>query len=263
MNLKSIKRRLYADFFRPSKEVEYERIIKTAKEKGYEFHTILSFEDVLKTGIDKNKKYLILRRDIDTADFYILRKFIEIEKKYGARSTSYFRWNTINTKLMADIENVGGESSYHYEEIASFCYQHKIRKKEVAIERMEEIRDLFITNIEKFRKKTGMNCLTVASHGDYVNTKFQFQNKELMNERVRKEAGIIREAYDSEHMSALTFRIADQVEGDNTTTKVIEALERGEHVLEFLTHPRQWNSPICVNLKEEINRFFKGLYMQL
>ena len=103
-----IKQRLYANFFRPSKGADYERIIKTAKEKGYEFHSVLSFEEVLKTGVDSNKKYLILRRDIDTADFKILRKFLEIEKKYGARSTSYFRWNTINTKLMADIEKWGG-----------------------------------------------------------------------------------------------------------------------------------------------------------
>lgn len=105
-----IKQRIYADFFRPSKEADYERIIKTAKEKGYEFHTVLSFEEVLKTGVDKDKKYLILRRDVDTADFKILRMFLEIEKKYGARSTSYFRWNTINKKLMADIEKWGSLS---------------------------------------------------------------------------------------------------------------------------------------------------------
>lgn len=259
----NIKKRLYADFFRPSKEDDYEMIIKTAKDKGYEFHTVLSFEDILKSGIDKKKKYLILRRDIDTADYKIVRMFLEIEKKYGARSTSYFRWNTYNVSLMNEIEQSGGESSYHYEEIASFCYRHRIRKKEIAIERMEEIRDLFIDNIKKFRKVTGMKCQTVASHGDYVNTKFQFQNKELMDERVRQATGIIREAYDLEHISALTLRIADQVEGDNTTTKVIEALERGEHVLEVLTHPRQWNSPIWVNFKEEIVRVCKGLYMRL
>lgn len=259
----NIKERLYADFFRPSKEDDYEMIIKTAKDKGYEFHTVLSFEDVLRSGIDKEKKYLILRRDIDTADYKILRRLIEIEKKYGARSTSYFRWNTYNVSLMKEIEECGGECSYHYEEIATFCYRHRIRKKEIAIERMEEIRDLFVENIKKFRKVTGMKCLTVASHGDYVNTQFQFQNKALIDERVRQEAGIVREAYDPEHMSALTFRIADQVEGDNTTHKVIEALERGEHVLEVLTHPRQWNSPIWVNLKEEINRVCKGLYMRV
>ena len=49
---------------------------------------------------------------------------------------------------------------------------------------MEEIRDILISNIIKFRKETGQSCLTIASHGDYVNTKFQFQNKELVDERL-------------------------------------------------------------------------------
>jgi len=43
----NIKRRLYNDFFRPSKEGEYERILKAARDNGYEFHTVLSFEDVV------------------------------------------------------------------------------------------------------------------------------------------------------------------------------------------------------------------------
>lgn len=84
-----------------------------------------------------------------------------------------------------------------------------------------------------------------------------------MNDRVREICGIIREAYDPEHIDMLTCRLADQVEGNNFTVKAIEAIKRGEPVLELLTHPRQWNSPIWVNLKEEINRVCKQLYMRL
>lgn len=136
----NIKKRLYDDFFRPSKEREYEEILKTAKENGYEFHTMLSFEDVMGgSKTNSNKKYLILRRDIDTADSSILRKFLELEIKYGARATYYFRWNTIDKKLMRDIEEAGGEASYHYEEIATFCYKHKIRSKEAVLSRIEVI----------------------------------------------------------------------------------------------------------------------------
>lgn len=47
----NIKRRLYNDFLRPSKEDEYERILRTAKEARYEFHTVLSFEDVVGGGV--------------------------------------------------------------------------------------------------------------------------------------------------------------------------------------------------------------------
>ena len=76
----SLNHRLYNDFFRPSKEDDYEKIIKSAKDYGYEFHTVLSFEDVIKNGIEDGKKYLIIRRDIDLADSIILRKMLALEK---------------------------------------------------------------------------------------------------------------------------------------------------------------------------------------
>lgn len=258
----NIKQRLYNDFFRPSKECDYELILKAAHDNGYEVHTMLSFEDVIKKGVEEGKKYLILRRDIDTADFKILRKMLALEKEYGARATYYFRWNTVSVKLMKEIAE-GGEASYHFEEIATYCYRHRIRSKDRMMEHIEEIKDLFIAQYAKFKAKTGQPCLTVASHGDYVNSKFKIQNKELIDDRVRKVCGIQREAYDAAHMDMLTCRIADQVEMERFTEKAIAAIERGEPVLELLTHPRQWNSPIWVNLKEEIGRVFKQIYMGL
>ncbi len=255
--------RIYNDFFRPSKEDEYERILQSARDNGYEFHTMLSFEDVIANGIDEGRKYLILRRDIDTADFKILRKMLLLEKKYGARATYYFRWNTLNVKLMHEIADAGGEASYHFEEIASYCYKHHIKDKNKMLHHIEDIRDLFIKQYERFKKRTGLPCLTVASHGDYMNTRFKYQNKELIDERVRKLCGIMREAYDAQHMDMLTCRIADQQEMECFTEKAIAAIARGEPVLELLTHPRQWNSPVWVNLKEEIGRVIRGLYMNL
>lgn len=259
----NIKKRLYNDFFRPSKENEYELILKTAKECGYEFHTMLSFEDVISEGVKECGKYLILRRDIDTADFKILRKMLSLEKKYGARATYYFRWNTMNVELMKDIAAAGGEASYHFEEIATYCYKHHIKEKDKMLQHIEDIRDLFIEQYNKFKKRTGQPCLTIASHGDYMNTRFQYQNKELIDERVRKVCGIQREAYDAQHMDLLTCRIADQKEMDSFTEKAIAAIERGEPVIELLTHPRQWNSPFWVNLKEEVIRVTKGIYMNI
>lgn len=259
----TVKQRIYNDFFGPSKEDDYEKILKAAYDNGYEFHTVLSFESVIGGGRIERKKYLILRRDIDTADFSILRKMLNLEKKYGARATYYFRRNTLNVDLMKDIALAGGEASYHYEQIATYCYKHRIRSREEMMLHMEEIRDLFIKQYEEFKDLTGQPCKTVASHGDYVNTKFAYPNKELMNDRVRERCGIIREAYDPEHIDMLTCRFADQVEGNNFTDRAIEAIKRGEPVLELLTHPRQWNSPIWVNLKEEINRVCKQLYMRL
>ena len=259
----NIIHRIYNDFFRPSKEDDYEKILKMAKEKGYVFHTMLSFEDVIKKGVEPNIKYLILRRDIDTADSSILRKMLALEKKYRARATYYFRWNTIDVKLMQEIAEAGGEASYHYEEIATYCYKHRIKSKDVMMQHIEKIRDLFIEQYAKFKEKTGQLCLTIASHGEFVNTKFKVQNAVLVDNRVREACDIKREAYDKPHMDVLTCRIADQVEMDNFTNKAIAAIERGEPVLELLTHPRQWNSPIWINLKEEINRVCKEIYWKL
>lgn len=259
----NIKRRLYNDFLRPSKEGEYEAILKAARDNGYEFHTMLSFEDVVGGGRIEGKKYLILRRDIDTADFKILRKMLALEKRFGARCTYYFRWNTINVQLMKDIAEAGGEASYHFEEIATYCYKHRIRSKEEMLQHIENIRDFFISQYDKFKAKTGQPCLTIASHGDYINTRFKYQNKELIDERVRKATGIVREAYDLPHMDMLTCRIADQVEMEEFTSKAIAAIKRGEPVLELLTHPRQWNSPVWVNLKEEIGRVARGMWMRI
>lgn len=258
-----IKQRFYNDFLRPSKEDEYEKILKAARDNGYEFHTVLSFEDIILGGSIGGKKYLILRRDIDTADSKILRKMLALEKKYGARATYYFRWNTIDVKLMHEIAEAGGEASYHYEEIATYCYKHKIKSRDVMMQHIEDIRDLFIEQYAKFKEKTGQPCLTIVSHGEFVNTRLKVRNTIIIDDRVRKVCDIKREAYDKPHMDVLTFRLADQVEMDNFTNKAISAIERGEPVLELLTHPRQWNSPIWVNLKEEINRVCKEIYWKL
>lgn len=259
----SIGHRLYNDFLRPSKEADYELILRTAKEAGYEFHTILSFEHVVAQGREAGKKYLILRRDIDTADFGILRKMLALEQKYGARCTYYFRWNTINVALMHDIANAGGEASYHYEEVATYCYRHRIKTYDEMLPHLDEIRNMFINQYHNFKEMTKLPCLTVASHGDFVNIMIGCPSLVLVDNRVRQSCGIIREAYDAEHMNMLTCRIADQTERDAFTEKALSALCSGEPVLELLTHPRQWNSPVWVNLKEEISRLYRGLYMKL
>lgn len=258
-----IKERFYNDFFRPSKEDEYEKILKAARDNGYEFHTVLSFEGIVEKGRIGGKKYLILRRDIDTADSKILRKMLALEKKYGARATYYFRWNTIDVKLMHEIAEAGGEASYHYEEIATYCYKNKIKTKDVMMQHIEDIRDLFIVQYARFKEKTKQPCLTVASHGEFINAKLHTPNTIVVDVRVRDTSGIIREAYDKLHIDMLTCRVADQVEMENFTNKAIAAIERGEPVLELLTHPRQWNSPIWINFKEEINRVCKEIYWKL
>lgn len=249
--------RFYNNFLMPSKLHEYERILYNAKHSGYEFHTILSFEKV-RNNIDNQKKYLILRCDVDTPDYKVLKGFLALERKYDAVSSYYFRLSTVNYKFMREVEDAKGEASYHYEEIATYCYEKRIKSKHLIDSNIEEIRSLFKKNFKTFKEKSGLPCLTIASHGEFVNIKLGVPNKYLINSDIKDELGILREAYDNEHFDKLTCRIADHSSKDFTNEALI-AIDRGERVLELLTHPRQWRSAIWINLKMDITRFYKGI----
>lgn len=257
----NIRKRIYNDFFRPSKIADYEKVIRCASELGYEFHTIRSFENIIGNK-DPHKKYLVLRRDIDTKDIKILKQMLDVEKKYGARCSYYFRLSTVDVPFMQEIERAGGEASYHFEEVASYCYRNHVKSLDIVKKHMDEIRRNFVHNYKYLRRLTGLPMLTVASHGDFMNVRLGVRNNILFNQWVREETGIIREAYDSEHENELNSNIFDLGDQD-FAEEIIEELEKGTQTVEWLTHPRQWNSPVWINLKEEIGRALRGIYMKI
>ena len=151
---------------------------------------------------------------------------------------------------MQAIQLAGGESCYHYEEFATYSYKHRIRNREKGLTHLDEIRANFVKNLNYLRKKTGLPCLTVASHGDYVNTKLGVQNTILMTDEVRMQFGLLKESYDKEHLAALSYRLADQVLTDTFTEQAISAYKREYPILELLTLPRQWHSPFLVKWRK-------------
>ena len=239
---------------------EYEKILVLAREKGYEFHTLRSFAQL--TAIDPIGKYIVLRRDVDTAANHIQWAMLKAEIKHGARCSSYFRRNTLNKKLMAAIEKNGGEATYHYEEIATWCYKHRETRKDEVLRHLEEFRSMFVKNVCELRKEYGVPILTVSSHGEYVNRKIEIDNKIIASREVLDQCGIIIDAYDEDYKSKCTIRIHDHNCNDFAEA-VMDAINKEEHVIEILTHPRQWGASPFVNLLDDINRFFKQLYMKL
>jgi hypothetical protein len=243
-----------------SKIDNYREILRAAVNNNYEFHTVLSFENLIRENkIDAEAKYLILRCDVDTSDFKLLNSFITAEKEYGARCSYYFRLSTINYDLMKRINKQGGEASYHYEEIATYCLNNHIKNKETAIERLPIIRKIFIENYFEVKRLSGLDLLTIASHGDFVNVKLGLPNYHIVDEEVRRQVGIIREVYDSEQMDYVTFRRADH-SCVNFTEESVQAIINNEKVIYLLTHPAQWRADFWVNFKMNIDRIVKGLY---
>lgn len=256
----NLRNRIYNDFLKPSIVSEYDEMLAFAKSKGYEFHTLLSF--VRLPQIEPGKKYMILRRDVDTAANRIQKQMLEAEIKNGARCSSYFRLNTISKSLMKSIEEQGGEATYHYEEIATWCYKHRERRKEEILKHLDEIRSAFIKNVEYIRRECQVPVLTVSSHGEYVNRKLDIDNKIIADENTLKKCGIIMDAYNKDYESKCTIRIHDH-DRDNFVDDVKTAVEQGEPVIEVLTHPRQWGASFFPNLLDNINRVFKQIYMRL
>jgi len=255
--MRYIFKRIYNNFLMPSRIDDYEKIIKTAKDNGYEFHSVRSFESV-KDHIDPQRKYLVLRCDVDTPDYKTLRNFLNIEYKYGAASSYYFRLSTVNYQFMREVERKGGEASYHYEEIATYCYEKRIKNKLLIDANLADIQSIFINNYNSFKEKSRLPCLIVASHGEFVNVRLGIPNKYLINNEIKFELGIIREAYDDEHINKLTCRIADH-SSQFFIEEAINAIENGENVLELLIHPRQWRSAGWINFKMDFIRFYKEM----
>ena len=190
------------------------------------------------------------------------RELFEIEKLvYGQEgsATYYFRESTIDKKLIRDIEDYGYEVGYHYEELATYEKRKKFKNVEKIREALPECRQMFLDDIKRFRNVTGSPCLTVASHGDFINTKYKIQNVEILkDDETRKLARIIAEAYDKEVNECVQARFADQILLGRFPKEVLRGIEDDNQVIMTLTHPRNWKVDIGANTKDNILRFWEG-----
>jgi hypothetical protein len=164
-------------------------------------------------------------------------------------------------KLMKEIHDSGFEVGYHYEELATVAKEHGLTRPEQTVAVMREIRERFKNNLQQFRERTGLPIDTVASHGDFANRKLGIENTELLqDEAIRKEAQIECEAYDSalrDHVDTLHSDVEHP--GDWAPEDPRVAIDRCEHVIHVLTHPRNWHADWTRNLADEFNRAHEGL----
>lgn len=258
--LATIKNRIHADYFMPSRLNEYERVIKELCENGYEYITIKDYKKLIDSNNKiENKKYFINRHDIDT-DVKTARAFFKIEQKYNIQATYYFRLSTLNFSLMKEIEEYGSEVSYHFEEIAQYCKDNHLKTKQDALDKMDDIKLLFSRNFKTIEDKLGIKIETVCSHGDFVNRKLQIVNNEITNDiALREELGIICEAYDKDIMDSCDIYVSDRPYPLFYYPKSIFEYIGKKNTIYMLSHPRQWKSNVFVNTFDNIKRIYEGL----
>ena len=255
--------RIYEDYLKQSRLDSYKELLNKAKYHGY---TMLSIRDYIKWLQDEPDiercKILINRHDIDTSP-KVAAIFFDIEKEiYGSNGTAsyYFRNSTIDKKLIYEIESFGYETGYHYEEIASYAKKHSIHCPERVNNEIEQIRAEFLMNLERFRNKTKSKSITVASHGDFVNTVLGISNDYILKDnRVRGDSGIIAEAYDEFVNRYIVTRYADHVLLNNFTCEVEKSIDQKVPIIMILTHPRNWKVDYLANTKDNAFRIYEGL----
>jgi len=239
------KKELFIKYLKNDRIKEYEEIIKEAKAKDYE---IISLKDYIEDNYDKSKKLMILRHDVDHFSDATKMMF-EIEKKYGVKSSFYFRNSTFEPKLMKEIEKYGSESSLHFEPIADFVKANNIKnQKELYNYKDWEQRCLNIlkANLDRFRNLLNIPCITIASHGEYENSLVQTPNNYLTEDIATYEYLDIKlEAYNKQMIEKVTCYISDVPLEINDGYKYgitpLEAIKNDEKFIMFLSHPNHWH----------------------
>jgi len=255
--LTTIKNRIYADYFMPSRLEEYEKVIIALIKHGYRHITLRDYAQRLSENRLEGK-YFINRHDIDT-DIKTAKQFFEIEQKHHVVASYYFRTSTLDIAFMKQIEAYGSEASYHFEEIATFAKKHHIKSKEAIKQRLPEIRKVFKKNFLNIEKQLGSKLLTVCSHGDFVNRKLGLTNNILIDNELRKELGIVCETYDRHIMNGFDIYISDKPYPRFYSPDSIFHYINKAQVICMLSHPRQWRSDIVVNTADNLRRLYEGL----
>lgn len=261
--MKELIKRLYSDYGMPSRLAMHEKLIRAAHDAGFVQTSVRDYFDIVKAGRPAAGKFLVHRHDIDT-DLRTTRKIFEIDKKYGIKSSYYFRLSTLDFDLMHEIEAYGSEASYHYEEASAFAKKHKIKDPAIVRQRFPEIRELFRRNFEQFEKKLGTKVRTVAGHGDFANRVLKLNNAEILADtQLRKDCGIECEAYDPELLEHFDVYIADRPPPQYYyPCSPLDMLDKHDSIC-LVTHPRQVETNWKENTRDNIFRAYEAVTWQL
>jgi hypothetical protein len=166
----------------------------------------------------------------------------------------------MDDRLIQEIASSGDEASYHFEELASVCKRRLLKTREAALGALPEIRELFIANLEAFRRRTGLPAHIVAAHGDWVNRRLGCSNVEVLADaEIRKRAAVDLEAYDQALIGLYDKRFADLGYPLWSPDDPAQAIRSGVPVLQLLVHSRQWRVNVRENVSENVRRAVEGM----
>jgi hypothetical protein len=192
------------------------------------------------------EKFVLMRHDVDRMPGHALET-ARIEHELGIRSTYYFRAmkNTFKPDIMKQIEDMGHEVGYHYEDLS------------VANGNSEKAIEIFSSNLANFRRICDVK--TICMHGRPLS---KYDNRDLWKTYDFEDYGIIGEAYLSAGKELNYFSDTGRNWGDknslrdfipgkdemsslNNTNDLVNVIK--DATLDnfyILSHPERWSSNI-------------------
>ncbi len=233
----------------------------------------------------KHLPLCILRHDVDLLPSNSLIT-ASIEKDLGIRGSYYFRMipEVFNESIIKDIEALGHEIGYHYEEMDSPLLISPQRGENDLEQRIDEAYELFKVNLEKMRSVAEVK--TICMHGSPLSS---YDNKIIWQKYSYKDLGIIGEPYfdiDWHQFGYLTdtgrrwngsdVSVRDKVSAKNaqfsilnsqlsSTKHIINAIEENKlpDKIMITVHPQRWTDGwiawmhelVWQNVKNVVKRF--------
>jgi hypothetical protein len=259
----TLAHRLRRDYLRPARLEEFRRLLRCSLQLGYETMTLAAFADLAAAGeVPARGPILLIRHDIDS-DVSRARRMWEIERELGVLGSYFFRRSTWDVSLLRELASTGFEVGYHYEELATLVKERGAATADAARALIVPARERLRTSLAELRAETGLALDVLASHGDFANSAVGVSNVELLADwAFREEIGVRVEAYDVEdHVDARSTDAADR--GVWWPHDPVEALRRGEHVVQVLVHPRAWGAAPVENVRQDLHRLREGIAYRL
>jgi len=255
--LKDIYYLIYNNFLAPDRMNEYGEILRLATTNGYCFYTLGEYLQAIQEHKQPRDKHIIIRHDIDTDPSGAL-SFAAEEAKHGIHASYYFRLKTWDQRIVNELKAQGHEIGYHYEEIATYAKEHRLRTVNAIEKSLPLIRSMFRRNLSRLRILNEIGGF--ASHGDFANRLLKVSNTLLLlNDELRAEQGILYEAYDPILTDAYGTHLSDKPYPIRYSPDSPQNLiNRGESFL-WLSHPRWWKRNPKANLLELKDRIKEGI----
>lgn len=275
----------------------YRQLLETLLSKGYTFILFRDYQSdkLLMVNVQssinenskikiQNSKIVILRHDVDRLPGNALAT-AKLENGLGIKGTYYFRIvpESFDEKIIKQIEEMGHEIGYHYEEM-------DIASRQLAVGSWQSRRnfsapttnnppptiidlayEMFKVNLEKMRSVAEIK--TICMHGSPLS---EFDNKEVWRRYGYRALGIVGEPYfdiDWNEFGYLTdtgrcwngsdVSVRDKVESKfkfnfRSTKDIIKNIDRLPDHIMITIHPQRWTNNPILWLREMIYQNVKN-----